>query len=146
MEVLVEQPRLHRFFLIMYKNVPSVDNRNRQSWRSLVKECIAHIKQLRITFFWSVLMIFSFKYLVFGSLQTSLLCIMGELAGGGSVAVGISDSWYVTCDMLLSAHIERFRVTCMWEVTEQPDVESFSCFCSSEFILVHWGKIKGNLK
>ena len=32
-------------------------------------------------------------FLVFGSLQTSLLCIMGELAGGASVAVsvGVSD-------------------------------------------------------
>ena len=33
-------------------------------------------------------------FLGFGSLQTSLLCIVGELAGGGSVAVdvGVSDS------------------------------------------------------
>ena len=28
--------------------------------------------------------------LVFGSLQTSLLCIVGELAGGGSVAVAVA--------------------------------------------------------
>ena len=43
----------------------------------------------------AVLMIqFSFYiFCVFGSLQTSLLCIVGELAGGGSVAVadGVSD-------------------------------------------------------
>ena len=40
------------------------------------------------------------KFLVFGSLQTSLLCIVGELAGGGSVtvAVGVSDRWHATCD------------------------------------------------
>ena len=36
---------------------------------------------------------FEKKFQVFGSLQSSLLCIMGELAGGGSVAkaVGITD-------------------------------------------------------
>ena len=40
------------------------------------------------------------KNLVLGSLLTSLLCIMGELAWGGSVAVsvGISDRWQVTDD------------------------------------------------
>ena len=34
---------------------------------------------------------------IFGSLQTSLLCIMGELVGGGSVtvAVGVSNRWQV---------------------------------------------------
>ena len=39
-----------------------------------------------------------FRVLV--SLRTSLLCIMGELAGGGSVAVavGVSDRYQVTGD------------------------------------------------
>ena len=47
-----------------------------------------------------------------GSLQTSLLCTVGELAEEGSlaVAIGISDSWHVTGD--------RWRVTpIMWQVT-----------------------------
>ena len=42
-----------------------------------------------------------FKFLwVLGFLPTNLLCIMGELAGGGPVAmaVGISDIWQVTRD------------------------------------------------
>ena len=38
---------------------------------------------------------FFYNVPVFGSLQTSLLCIIGELAGGGTstVAVGASDRW-----------------------------------------------------
>ena len=41
------------------------------------------------------------KNLIFGSLQTILLCIVLELAGGGSVAVavGISDMLQVKGDM-----------------------------------------------
>ena len=40
---------------------------------------------------------------VFFSLQTNLLCIMGELAGGGSLAVAVclSDKWKVTGDRRL---------------------------------------------
>ena len=43
---------------------------------------------------------FHFFLWVFGSLQTSLLCIMGELAGEGSVAlaVAVSDRLQVTSD------------------------------------------------
>ena len=39
------------------------------------------------------IIILHLKNLVFGSLRTSLLCIMGELAGGGFVAVaaGVND-------------------------------------------------------
>ena len=39
----------------------------------------------------------------FGCLQTSLLCIVGELVGGRfvAVAVGVSDSWQVTGDRWL---------------------------------------------
>ena len=50
-------------------------------------------------------------------LQTCLLCIMGEFAGGGSVAVGISDRWQVTGD---TVHMTRYtwHVTCdIWYVT-----------------------------
>ena len=55
------------------------------NWRLLVKERMANIG---IT-----LDVLNFFLCVFGCLQTSLLCIMGELAGGGSVAmaVGVSD-------------------------------------------------------
>ena len=49
---------------------------------------------------------------VLGSLLTSLLCIMGELAGGGTVtvAVGVGDR-LVTCD---TRHVTRVtgRMTC----------------------------------
>ena len=38
--------------------VPSVDDRNRDSWRLLVEERIANIEKLRTPFFWSVSMIF----------------------------------------------------------------------------------------
>ena len=51
-------------------------------WRLLVEECIANIVQL-LDFFW----FFAVLMVIFGSLQTSRLCIMGELAGGGSLAV-----------------------------------------------------------
>ena len=46
------------------------------------------------------------NFWVSGSLQTSWLCIMGELAGGGSVAVavGISDMWQVTCNTWHMTH------------------------------------------
>ena len=75
-------------------NVPSVDNRNQESWTLLVKEQIANIAKLR-TFFWSVSMIFCvFQHgLVFVSLRTSLLSIVGEIPEGGSMAavVDISD-------------------------------------------------------
>ena len=48
---------------------------------------------------------------VFGSLQTSLLCIMRELAGRGSVAVSISDKGQVTRH---TQHVtnEKWHVTC----------------------------------
>ena len=71
------------------KNVPSVDDWNRESWRFLVGERIANIRKLRTLFFWSVLMficVFN-KNKVFGSLQTALLCLVGKLAGGGSLAM-----------------------------------------------------------
>ena len=44
---------------------------------------------------------FTFEFVwVFWSLQTNLLCIVGELAGGGSVAVavGVSDRLQLTRD------------------------------------------------
>ena len=53
------------------------------------------------------------KKLIFGSLRTILLWIVGELAGVGSgaVAVGVSDMWNMTGDM---QHVlrNRWHVTC----------------------------------
>ena len=48
----------------------------------------------------------------FGSSQTSLLCIMGELAGGWSVAValGVSDRWQVACNTWHVTH-ETWQIT-----------------------------------
>ena len=57
--------------------------------RLLVKECIYYIG-ITLDFFVVHSMIFSvllFFLPVFGSLQTSIQCIVGELAGGRSVAV-----------------------------------------------------------
>ena len=72
-------------------DVPSFNDRNRESWRLLVKDCIANVGKLRILFFvcGSFRLFFQYKLIVFGLSRTSLLCIVGELAG--SVAVGISD-------------------------------------------------------
>ena len=56
----------------------------------MFKERIANIGLLG----YAVSMILcALKNQIFGSLQTSLLCIMGKLAGGGSMAValGVSD-------------------------------------------------------
>ena len=98
-------------------------------WRQMVEECIANIG-IPLDFFLAVLPFqWFFAFLVFwgfGSLQTSLLCIVGDLAGGGSVAVavGISYTWHMTfvqtkfssflsvlVSVLLSAHVERFSVS-----------------------------------
>ena len=61
--------------------VPSVGNRNQESWRSLVKECIAKFDQLRFPFLEGV---YFFFFLGGGGVQ---------LAGGGSLAVtvGVGD-------------------------------------------------------
>ena len=63
--------------------------------------------------FWTFLMIFVFRFfVVFWVLSwwTSLLCIVGEFLGWGSVAVGVGDMWQVKGDM--------WHVTCdMWHMT-----------------------------
>ena len=45
-------------------------------------------------------MLSEFLFCIFGLLPTSLVCMVGELAVGGSVAlaVGVSDRWQVTGD------------------------------------------------
>ena len=67
---------------------------------SLVKEHISnigiplYILVFVVSIIFRLLIFFGFLFLF----QTSLLCIMGELAGGGSVAVafGVSDRWQAT--------------------------------------------------
>ena len=79
---------------------------------------------------------------VFGVFANQLMCIMGELAGGGSaaVAVAISDRWHAACDtshvacdmgpmthtknlvlllVLLSTHFKRFSVFHIQDFLEQ---------------------------
>ena len=62
-------------------------------WSLLVDEHIANIGiALEVFFILIIILCFEYKS-VFRFLQTSLMCIMGELAGGGSVAAafGVSD-------------------------------------------------------
>ena len=112
--------------------VPSPKTRFQVDWRLLVKERIPNIGiTIGILGFDDFFQWFFFGFWVFA---TSLLCKMGELAG--RVFCGFScwrwhmtfDTWHLTCDtwtitflssflsvlvlMLLSAHIERFIVTC----------------------------------
>ena len=63
-------------------------------WRLLVKEHIANIEIPLYLFLFVVLPIFAFRiFWICECLLTSILCIMVELAGGGSVPVpvGVSD-------------------------------------------------------
>ena len=65
---------------------------------------------------------------VFGSLQTSLLCIMGELAGGGSLAVAVGvdrwhathDTWHVKNDTWHMASDTWHLTPDMWHLTRDP--------------------------
>ena len=63
-------------------------------WRLLVKEHITYIG-IPLEFFWLFLLndFLCFEIvMVFLSLQTSLLCIGGHLAGGGSLAGAVATS------------------------------------------------------
>ena len=65
--------------------------------RLLVEEHISNITiHFQVFAFWWFFWGGFFRF--FGSLRTMLLCIVGELAGGGiiTVAVGVSDRWQVT--------------------------------------------------
>ena len=93
-------------------------------WRLLVEECIGNIgSSLDDLFrFCSFYDFFSFWiFWVIWSLQTSLLtlCIIGEFAKGGfvAVAVSVSDRWQVTCNRQLMTH-DTWHVTCdIWHPT-----------------------------
>ena len=84
-------------------SVPSQKTRFPVDWRLLVEECIAN-SGIPLDIFRSFLFQWLFSFCIFlcffGSLRTSLLCISGELEGGGSaaVAVVVSDRWQVTRD------------------------------------------------
>ena len=61
--------------------------------------CKARVPQWFLFLFWDVT-----KQLILEiTFATSLLLRMGELAGGGSVAVAVAVRWQATCDSLLSA-------------------------------------------
>ena len=83
-------------------------------WRLLVKEriCIIGISLKNI---WCFFLLWCFSefwiFWVFGPLHTSLLCLVGELAGGGAVAVAVGDTQHVTCDTLHVTN-EMWYVTC----------------------------------
>ena len=83
----------------------------RVSWRLLVEGYIANIGlQWHNFMFCSVLLIFwvfqLFRVLGASLLWARLLWIMGELAGGGSVAVavGVSERWHMTRDTPRMTH------------------------------------------
>ena len=74
-------------------NVPFVNDRNSKSWRLRVKERNNDIGILRTLFLQGFNIYFlNFSYPGFGSAQTTHLCLVGELAGGGSVAMAEDDS------------------------------------------------------
>ena len=94
---------------------------NGWSLRLLVEERIANIGiPLHVLDFCSFDLVLLFEFIwVLGSFQTSLLCLVGELAGGQSVAMafGISNKWQVRCDMW---HVicDMWHLTCdTWPVT-----------------------------
>ena len=67
---------------------------------------------------WLFQWFFSFEVLgFFWSLQTSIMCIVGELGGSVAMANGIRDRWQVTSDRL-HATLYMWQVTCdRWNVT-----------------------------
>ena len=88
-------------------------------WKLLVKEHIANIGIPKDFFFLDTMIIGNLKICHFLCLQTSLLCIMGELAGGGSMAkaIDIRDMWHMTCD--------HYR----WQMTHDMSGSVYFFFC-----------------
>ena len=86
--------------VVCHLSVPSVSYRKQMSWRLLVKEPIAKIAKLRTPPIFGRLQPFRFwiYFSFFLSWWTRLLCIVGELAGGWSVVVGVGYRRHVTCD------------------------------------------------
>ena len=84
-----------------FMSVPLGGTRNGMDYRLLAKERIAKIAKQGTLFFKILKTFWVLTFLGFLVLSwwTSLLCIVGELAGGGSLAVGavdVSDMWHVT--------------------------------------------------
>ena len=113
--------------------VPSRKPRFLVDWRLLVKERIANTGiPLDVFGFFKIKNKIKFPFWTnvpaFGSLQTSILCIMRELARGGSVAVavGVSDRWHATRN--------TWHMTCdTWHLTY--DTWYFFFFLSVRFCL-----------
>ena len=98
--------------VVCHLSVPSVSYRKQMSWRLLVKEPIAKIAKLRTPPIFGRLQPFRFwiYFSFFLSWWTRLLCIVGELAGGWSVVVGVGYRRHVTCDMWQGTG-DRWQVT-----------------------------------
>ena len=81
---------------------------------------------------------------VFGSLQTSLLYIMGELALGGSMAVGVCDRWQVTGDSCprhvpLSVFFCLFWYQCYYPYTSRDSVSPVCGIFLILFLFIFFG-------
>ena len=102
--------------------VPSVGDQNQENWRLLGSLKLQKYEHLFLSFFFNWFLIFLNFWLVL-SWWESLLCIVGALAGLGSVAVtaDIGDQWQVTCDM--------------WHVTHDKCHSIFFLF----FYFFNWG-------
>ena len=97
-------------------------NRFLVDWRLLVKESITYIGiLLNVSGFCGFDDFLRFEsFLVFWSLWTSLLCIVGDLAEGWfvAVAVGVSDRWQVTV-YRWHATRDTWHLTCnTWHLTQ----------------------------
>ena len=71
----------------------------------------------KIFFFWCFICFDIVFFGIFWSLQTRLLCKVGDLAGGKSVAVGVSDWWQVTGDRQPLPHDILHVALDTWHVT-----------------------------
>ena len=118
-------------------SVSSPKTRFQVDWRLLVEEHIAYIGILLhifcLSLWWFFTLAIFFPW-VLGSLQTSLLCIIGQLTWVESVSVadGLSDRWQVTCTTLQVTH-DTWLMTCtMWQLT--PDIWHLQLFSSCSFL------------
>ena len=85
-----------RLLFVCLSLVSSVGDQNQEGWRLLVKESIVKLSKVRTCFFKDYIFLGALN--LFGafwvlSWGTSLLYIVGDLAGGGSLAMAVD----VTC-------------------------------------------------